>query len=385
MVLVIALLAVVLGTWITSDAGFVVVGFRGWQMETTVWAAITALIVLSLAVYVLFKLFKLVLFRNTKISEWFSTKRSLSARRQTLRAIEEETNGNTVEAIRLLVAASQQSSDPILHLLRASELAERIGARDKASELRRDVAKRDDKELQAFRDLNDALELLNQNDQRLGVRKLRRLLEDHPRCAPALFALVRQRQDVEDWTGALEYLDVLSRLSFISDEEIYALRAMSWTGRIQQADPLAVENVWRTVPRNLKHESNVFGAYIGKLREKGSDNKAAHELERLLSRHWDAQLVGIYGLIDADADKQFSTAEGWLKNHADDPVLHLTLGRLHRRAGRTEKARQHLERSLNLGGARDTSLELAELYSAGGEIQKANDMIARSKQDLVTS
>lgn len=381
-VLVIALFAALLGTWIASDAGYVVVGFRGWEISTTVWAAVTALLLLSVVFYFVLKLLNLVLLRNTNIADWFSAKRSHSARRQTLRAIEEETNGNTVEAIRLLVAAGQQSGDPILHFLRASELAERIGANDKAAELRKDAAKLGDEELQIFGRLSNALELLNAQDKRLGLRALRRLLEDHPRCAPALLELVRQCQDAEDWVGALEYLDVLSRLSFIADEEIYEFFVTSWVGRIRQTTPLSIANVWRAVPRKLKHEPNVFAAYIDSLREKGDVKKAMQELERSINREWSRESVLAYGLVDSDLEKQLKTAEAWLAEHPADPALHLTLGRLHRRNEQPEEARHHIERGMSLGGATGAELELAELYVDTGEFERAKNVIAKMNKDL---
>ena len=383
-VLVIALFAALLGTWIASDTGYVVVGFRGWEIATTVWAAVTALLVLLVAIYFVFKLLNLVLLRNTQIAVWFSAKRSLSARRQTLRAIEEEMNGNTVEAIRLLVAAAQQSRDPILHFLRASELAERIGANDKAAELRKDAAKRGNEELRIFGRLSNAIELLNEQDKRIGLRALRRLLEDHPRCAPALHELIRQCQDVEDWVGALEYLDVLSRLSFIGDEEIYELLVTSWVGRIRQTNPLAIANVWRAVPRKLKQEPSVFAAYIDALREKGDVNKAMHELERSINRVWESESVLAYGLVDCDLEKQLKTAEGWLAEHADDPTLHLTLGRLHRRSGQTEEALRHIERSVSLGSVIDADLELVELYVEAGESERAKNVMGKLRKDLAS-
>ena len=381
-VLAIALLAVLLGTWIASDSGYVVVGFRGWKLATTVWAAVAAVLSLAVALYFVFKLLSLMLPRNTKIATWFSAKRALSARRQTLRAIEEETNGNTVEAIRLLVAAGQQSPDPALHLLRASELADRIGAKAKAAELRKDAAKLGHEELRVFGRLNDGLELLNHEDKRGGLRALRRLLEEHPRCAPALLALIQQCHEVEDWVGALEYLEVLSRLSFVADEDIYELIVTSWIGRIRQVDPASVANVWHAVPRKLKHESNVLRTYVDKLQENGDVNKAVHELERSIKRKWDAQNVLMYGTMDGDTEKQLKVAEEWLTEHANDPVLHLTVGRLHRRDGQPDKALRHLERSVSVGGANGANLELAELFFEIGESQKAKDVMARVKKNL---
>ncbi len=381
-VLVIAVLAVLLGSLITADAGYVVIGLRGWEIETTVWAAIAALLLLTGVGYLLFKLAHTLLLQNSKIADWFATKRSSNSQRQTIQAIEEETNGNTVEAIRLLVAAGNQSPSPLLHYLRASELATRIGADEKASELRRDAARLGDHELHVFQRLEEARELLEQNDKRQGLRELRRLLEQHPRCAPALLVLIQHCHEVEDFVGALEYLDVLSRLSFISDEEIDELKAVSWLGRIRQADPLAIAKVWQGVPRKLKHEPNLLMAYVDALCDKGDTDKAISELERSLGRQWESRCAHTYGLLQGNTEKQLKVAEGWLAEHSDDALLHLTVGRLNRRLSQNELALKRIEQSVKLGGGVAAAIELAELHFESGATQQAKEALASVKQDL---
>ena len=384
-VLVVALLAALLGAWIATDAGYVVIGFRGWEIATTVWAAVAAVLILTVVLYFVLKLLNLMLLRNTKITEWFSAKRSLTSQRQTLQAIEAETNGNTIEAIRLLVAAGQQSPNPILHFLRASELAERIGAIEKAVELRADAAKRGDSELQVYRRLSSALELLKGQDQRGGLRALKRLLEDHPNCAPALLELIRNCHEVGDWIGALEYLNVLSRLSFVADEEIYELFITSWVGRIHQVDPLEIANVWHSVPRKLRQVPAILIAYVDALRAKGDIAKAVQELERSLNRRWDRRSVIEFGKLEGNTEKQLKTAEGWLIEHPNDAALHLTVGRLHRRLQHTEDALRHIHRSASLEGDAGAKLELAELYVETGDPQRFSEVMSSIDQDLAST
>ncbi len=381
-VLVIALLAALLGTWIASDAGYVVIGFQGWEIATSVWAAVTAVLLLTLVVYFVVRLLSLLLVRNTKIAAWFSAKRSLSSQRQTLQAIEAESNGNTIEAIRLLIAAGQQSPNPILHFLRASELAERIGATEKAVELRVDAAKLGDSELRVFKRLSDALDLLHKQDRRTGLRALRRLLEDYPNCAPALLELIRSCHEVGDWIGALEYLNVLSRLSFVADEEIYELYITSWVGRIRQVEPIGIANVWHAVPRKLKQDPAILVEYVDVLAAKGDITKAVQELERALNRRWDIRCVIRFGKLEGNTEKQLTTAKGWMTEHGDDAALHLTIGRLHWRLQHTEDARRHIERCVNLGGDVRAKIQLAELYAEIGDPQRIREVLTSIDQEF---
>jgi HemY protein len=70
------------------------------------------------------------------------------------------------------------------------------------------------------------------------------------------------------------------------------------------------------------------------------------EIVRQLKKHWRPALVNLYGRIPREsAQKQLATAEGWLKQHPDDPELLLCLGRLALVEREWVKARDYLERS----------------------------------------
>ena len=381
-VLLVAMVATMLGLFIALDPGHVLVRYGGWELVTSVWAAIAALLFLAIATYYVFKILISVLRSNTKFARWFSAKRMNSAQRQTVRAIEEETNGNVVEAIRLLIAAGSQHANPILHYLRASELADRIGAKDKAAELREDAGKLGGDEVFVFARFNEAAALLLKNDKQRGIRALRRLLEDHPRCAPALLMLVQHCLDIEDWLGALDYLAVLERLPYIDEVQLSELTTVSWLGRIHAADVDELKKIWRSVPRKLKSDSQLLMAYAEALNTYDRIADAERALEKGLKQKWEGEWVRIYGRIKGDAEAQLRKAEGWRADHADDADLALTIGRLHCRLSHDFDARSHLERSVTLGAGPDAELELAELYFENGSLELGKNLLDRVRTDL---
>jgi HemY protein len=93
-----------------------------------------------------------------------------------------------------------------------------------------------------------------------------------------------------------------------------------------------------------------------------------------LKRHWDKQLVYLYGLIKSgDPDKQLASAEHWLKSQdkQNDAVLLLTLGRLCKRNKLWGKARAYLDASIGIQARSDSYKELGELMEQLEEPDKA--------------
>lgn len=70
-------------------------------------------------------------------------------------------------------------------------------------------------------------------------------------------------------------------------------------------------------------------AYAEQLRQLGAESEAEQALRAALKRQYESHLARLYGLVrGSDLARQLQTAEGWLKDHPDDPSLLLTLGRL---------------------------------------------------------
>jgi HemY protein len=68
---------------------------------------------------------------------------------------------------------------------------------------------------------------------------------------------------------------------------------------------------------------------------------------------------------------QLATAEGWLTQHGEDPYLLLTLGRLAKRCQQPAKARDYLERSIQIMPTPDAYQELGELLESLHELTHA--------------
>ena len=72
--------------------------------------------------------------------------------------------------------------------------------------------------------------------------------------------------------------------------------------------------------------------------------------------------------------RQLQAAEGWLKDHPNDPGLLLTLGRLCLQNSLWGKARDYLESSLRLQRNPEACAELARLLAQLGDAERSNQL-----------
>lgn len=370
-----AIAATLLGLLIAFNDGRVSVLVGGWEVHTSIWAGIVTIVVVTVAVVYVIKAITVFLPKNSRIAAWFKRKRSEHANQLALRALEEESNGNGVEAVRLLLAAGAESSHPTLYLLRASDLAQQIGASDKAAEIRAEVANLNPEDAPVFRRFEEARATLRAGDTQQGVRQLRRLLEAHPRCAPAISLLVEHCHETHDWTGALDYIATLARLAYWSDKEIDRMTKLSWVGRVRDANGDALTSIWKGVPKSLKQDAELVNEYLRALIAVDRFDDAAHEIERQVKQHWVGTWVRLYGNLESDAARLLKNAETWLADHPSDPDLALTLSRLHARAENSREAERYLRQSVKFGGGAEAEIELAALLVRDGSVESATKVL----------
>ena len=155
-------------------------------------------------------------------------------------------------------------------------------------------------------------------------------------------------------------------------------------GLLRQAgtgqDRETLENAWRKTPQKLKKKSSLIEAYVNERLRFGDTGDCVTVLRRALRRHWDPELVRLFGQVEGrNLKQQLQFARGCLGRHPDDPHLLLTLGRLCIKNQLWGKARSYLEQSLQVLPDPVTCRELATLLEQQGEHEAA---AARFRQGL---
>ena len=129
---------------------------------------------------------------------------------------------------------------------------------------------------------------------------------------------------------------------------------------------------WKAVTRAHKSDLSLLEAYYGSLMRAGEHDRVEKELAAALRSDWRGPLVRLFGLVESsDTTRQLKRAEGWLKNHGDDPDLLLTSARLCLRNELWGKARSYLETVLSLRPTPEAYQEYGNLLNQMGEADAA--------------
>jgi HemY protein len=125
-----------------------------------------------------------------------------------------------------------------------------------------------------------------------------------------------------------------------------------------------------------RQDAELLLAYAGQLRALGAQEEAEEVLRKALKQGYDARLMRLYGqLRGRDPARQLQTAEGLLKQHPQDPLLLLSLGRLCLQNGLWGKAREYFEISLEFSRSAETCAELARLLASQGDAEGSNRLL----------
>ena len=110
------------------------------------------------------------------------------------------------------------------------------------------------------------------------------------------------------------------------------------------ADVDALRKRWQGLAKNLRAAPEVLGAYVLALCRLGAHDEAEGLVRKRLERHWDSQLVALYGEIRCEPPaRQMRKLDAWAITRADDPELRLARARLAIRAGLWGQARAYVE------------------------------------------
>jgi len=380
-IVAVALLAgAVLYPLLAGQQGFVLVSAGSYVLETSLWTACLLVIAFILLFLLLRKLYR-GLFLPWRWLSRRATRREHKQVNQTMQGFVDYIEGNWPSAIANLKKSVGQSTMPAVNYLGAASASFNMGDRNGAADLLREAESA--RLADSFTtDLLRTRLFLQEADFERALPLAESLQRRQPRHATALRLLASTRKGMRDWRGLEALLPDLRKQAALSSQEMDALEVEVYQEIIaafaegQRATMAraelqgALDRRWNELPRHLQKNPRLMGEYVRQLMKLGSADKAETRLRRFLAKHWESELVDLYGLLDSDSGTQLTVAEAWLRDHPDHPVLLRTLGRLCARAELWGKARTYLERSLALSPLPQTFNELGELLErlndAGG-------------------
>ena len=356
--------------FLLADPGYVVINFRGYVIEMSVPVLAGLAVALVLAVWLIRKL----IVAPRRLGEAAGRYRSARSGKKLTKGMIAVAEGNLARGEKMLGRAASTSDSPLFNYLQAARAAHLQGQDNRRDEWLRLAYKETPEAANAVL-LTQAEFQLDRGQSEQALATLRRLEEDSKNHAHALALMGRLYFKLEDWASLADLLPRLRKNTQVKPETLE-----KWTIRVHQqaldtaADVEVLDQAWKAVARKLRSDLTLLTAYYEGLVRLGLHDRAEKELAAALRSEWRGPLVRLFGLVEAtDTTKQLKRAEGWLKNHSEDPDLLLAAARLCLRNELWGKARSYLETVITMRPTPEAYQEYGNLLTQMGEADAAAD------------
>jgi HemY protein len=369
----IALLALLLGVGIVAvietDPGYVLVAYRNYTLEASLWVGLLILVLLVLLVFLMLRLVYRIISGQRTLFSWLGARKARNALQLTTRGLISFTEGNWLTAQRQLVRGAQHNEAPLINYLLAAQSSAQLQDTDKVHEYLRAAGDAEPTAVIAVEFARAELHL-QVGEYQQAIAALDHATGNVGRHPYVLTLLRRAYEGLQDWNKLLELLPQLQKHKLLNGEEFQQLERQVYYNRLEQTDSSAelLQANWTSLPRPLQRDAMLVELYARKLIKLRADDTAVKILTRTLKFEWIPTLVRTYGFAQSnDVQRQLNRAESWLTFHPDDAQLLLCLGRLSSRARLWGKAREYFESSYRLERSAEVCAELGRLLTALGE------------------
>ena len=370
-IVVVVLFASAFGAhFLLADPGYVVINFRGYVIEMSVPVLAGFAFAFVLAVWLIRKL----IVAPRRLGEAAGRYRSARSGQKLTKGMIAVAEGNFSRGEKMLGRAASTSDSPLFNYLQAARAAHLQGRDDRRDEWLR-LAYEEIPEAANAILLTQAEFQIDRGENEQALATLRRLEEDSKNHSHALALMGRLYFKLKDWASLADLLPRLRKNTQVKPETLD-----KWTIRVHQqaldtaADVEVLDQTWKGIARKLRSDMTLLNAYYQGLIRAGLHDRAEKELAAALRAEWRGPLVRLFGLIEAtDTTKQLKRAEGWLKNHGEDPDLLLAAARLCLRNELWGKARSYLETVIGMRPTPEAYQEYGNLLTQMGEADAAAD------------
>lgn len=370
-VLLLAALAVAVTLAARYNAGYVLLVVHPYRIELSLSLLVALLLIGFAAFYVLVRVIAHTVRLPDQVRRFRERRRLARAQESLLTALRAYFEGRYAKA--------EKAAAESIELKEHSGLAALIAARA-AHELR--AYERRDAYLARsayYRDEDQIMRVVAKADLLLGARQHQEALaalDQLPQKHTAALRLeLKAQQQARNWDRYLELVGQLERLQALDEGQAWELRRYAIGENIARKarDAEELRAYWQHLASRERQDAKIAACAAQTFAQLGEREAALSIVEQSLQRHWDSDLVQLYGVCAAPdtTTRQIERAEAWLREHPDDPALLLALGRLCARGQLWGKARSYIEASLSLEESFQGRIELARLLERLGESDAA--------------
>lgn len=370
--LLLLLAAVWLGLKIHANPGYLLVTYGKWSLETPLWFAILCGLILIFLLLLGASFIGKLRRMSLRLQHWLGIRRHRLAHSQTSQGLIDLAEGRWREAEQHLRQALPHSDTPVMNYLAAARAAQEQGAYERRDEYLQKALRQHPEDDIAI-SLTQAQLYMSHRQFDLALNVLQHVQAMAPQHPYMLSLLKIVYLETGQWTLLHKLLPHLRKQQILPPSKLDALEIRIYQELLQTAkDEQTRQAIWQELPRSLKQNISLVTTMAKVLLADGHTILAEQLIRDALNKIWDSQLLRYYGFTQSSKpEKQLQLAEHWLKQHPNDPVLLLTLGRLCKRLQLWGKARDYLQASAQILTSAETLYELAQLHEQLGEQSQA--------------
>lgn len=381
-IIITVLFALVLGFAISLDPGYVLIRYKNFQYVSGLWTTIAIIASIFFIIWLILSLLGISFELLGKVNPFSSIKKQRFGE-QGLRELAE---GKWDSALKHLSAASKGSYKSLAYYLGAAQAANEIGEYEKSNAFIEQACEYAPKSKVAI-GLHFANLLINRQDYDKALSVAQELYSDkphHPQVIKQLYDIYLQQKN---WTAINQLLPSLTKHKLLPEDIISKLEIFICQNLLQESftnnksQPIIaleqLKKVWNSLSKDTRNNISIIEVYIKLLCSLNGHVEAETVLQKTIDKNYQSPLVYLYGQIQGnDINKQIDHAEHWLKEHSNDPVLLLTLGKLCQKAQLWGKTKEYLEKSISLDSSSPAAyLELAGYLSTHDKnLEKSNKL-----------
>jgi HemY protein len=367
LILISLLLGALAAATFLDDTGYVLVQFQGWTLETSFAASVGALLVISLALYYSLRLLVGVVRIPRRLVSYHHDHQRRRGQKLLTRGLSEIAEGRWAEGERKLARGAASSEMPLINYLGAAVAAQFQGAYNRRDKWLQSAHEEQPDSSAAVLLTQAQLQFAHgQYEQALAT--LRQLEDSNPDHAYALILLAKLYHQLGDWRALAELLPKLRRVRTVPKAQLRQMERDTVAALFTAcADARDTEQQWKSLPRDVREDPVVVGAYARTLDAQGAAPLGEKALRRLLAHDESGDIALIYSGLEVNLQAQLDNVERRLIEHQDEPKLQLAAARLCEKLKLWGKARSHLEHSIALLPSAEAYADLARLLEEMGE------------------
>lgn len=365
------LIAAAIGVIMYIDTGYVLIAYKNWTLETTIWMLLLLIITTWLVVKYSYSLINLTIHIPSIIKNWLRRTHLKRARKYTYLGLYAFLKGKWDQAEQALIKGAKYSEVTLLNYLFAAKAANNQGMLDKSFAYLAKAEHLNNREGSATT-LTKAEIIFTNGDYSQAQNILLTLKKELPHNKHLLDLLQQTYQKKQNWLQLKELLPELRKYKALTENKLTELEVTTYRNLLKfmhlQNHLSEAYDLWNKAAENIQQEPSILIALVDILQDCNNEVVAEKILRKTLKRSWHEELILKYSEINCvDKSLQLSFAEELLNSHPESFALLVCLGKLCKSQQLWGKAQSYFKTALSLGENKLLHQELGNLYEQLGD------------------